>query len=315
MLGYEPRTNIATEIDRRRDLSYDAFAAEYLHASKPVIITDALSRWKALDRWTPEFFRREFGEMKFVVNGREAGQEKYSGGDVREYTMAEFVGAVLVSTNECPAPYFRNKVLRDVFPSLVKDIDPLPEYCYPNWLPESYVVKHVRTVLNRGAAIEIYIGGKGSAFPVLHYDGAGTHAFLMQIYGRKQFIVFSPDQERYLYPSPEKLNLSLIDSVENPDLGRFPLFAKAVPTTFTLEPGEMLFVPAHWWHTTKMLTPSITISANVLNQSNWQELVEFVTRRQHNPFVSLASRIYLTAAGARRSWRDRGWQPRTRAVN
>jgi hypothetical protein len=315
MLGYEARTNIATEIDRRQDLSYDAFAAEYLYASKPVIITDALSRWKALDRWTPEFFRQEFGEMKFVVNGREAGQEKYSGGDVREYTMAEFVGAVLVSTNECPAPYFRNKVLRDVFPSLVKDIDPLPEYCYPNWLPESYLVKHVRTVLNRGAAIELYIGGKGSAFPVLHYDGAGTHAFLMQIYGRKQFIVFSPDQERYLYPSAEKLNLSLIDNVENPDLGRFPLFAKAVPTTFTLEPGEMLFVPAHWWHTTKMLTPSITISANVLNQSNWQELVEFVTRRQHNPFVSLSSRIYLTAAGAWRSRRDRGWQPRARAVN
>ena len=111
---------------------------------------------------------------------------------------------------------------------------------------------------------------------MLHYDGAGTHAFLMQIYGRKKFVIYPPDQERYLYPSPQKQNLSMINNVDKPDLDRFPLFAKATPITFVLEPGELLFIPSHWWHTTQMLTPSISVSINTVNQSNWHELVKFV---------------------------------------
>jgi ribosomal protein L16 Arg81 hydroxylase len=175
------------------------------------------------------------------------------------------------------------------------------------------MVKYVGEVLNRGAALEIYIGGQGGAFPVLHYDGAGAHAFLMQVYGRKQFIIYPPSQEKFLYPSPEKENLSLINSVDNPDLAKFPLFAQAEPTVFILEPGEMLFIPSHWWHTTKMLTPSISISANVVNQSNWHELVTFVSMRRRNPLISFASRVYLTGAGAKRSWRDRNWRKRALA--
>jgi hypothetical protein len=59
-----------------------------------------------------------------------------------------------------------------------------------------------------------------------------------------------------------------------------------------------------------MLTPSISISANVVNQSNWRALVDFVAMRRRNPLASLASRVYLTGAGTWRSWRDRNWEKR-----
>src|ERR1700682_5246136 len=296
-----------TEIDHREKLSYEQFAKEYLYANKPVVITDALRDWKAVRRWTPEFFKQEFGSMKFTLEDK-----KYKGQDNGsvEYTMDRFIDRVLSSTAENPAPYFRNQILYDLFPSLKQDIPPLPEYFLPNWLPDHYMVKYVSEVLNRGAALELYIGGKGAAFPVLHYDGAGTHAFLMQVYGKKQFIIYSPVQEQFLYPSQEKQNNSLINSVDNPDLKQFPLFAKAQPTIFVLEPGELLFIPSHWWHTTKMLTACISVSANVVNQSNWHELVNFVSMRRQNPLGSFASRMYLTGAGAKRSWRDREWRKR-----
>src|ERR1700736_4628066 len=114
-------------------------------------------------------------------------------------------------SEENPAPYFRNQILYDLFPSLKEDIEPLPEYFQPNWLPDHYMVKYVGEVLNRGAALELDISGKGAVFPVLHYDGAATHAFLMHVYGQKQFIMYSPAQEQFLYPSPEKQNISLIN--------------------------------------------------------------------------------------------------------
>jgi hypothetical protein len=48
----------------------------------------------------------------------------------------------------------------------------------------------------------------------------------------------------------------------------------------------------------------------VVNQSNWHELVNFVSMRRRNPLVSFASRMYLTGAGAKRAWRDREWRKR-----
>jgi histone arginine demethylase JMJD6 len=306
---------VKLEIERRERLSYEEFAESYLYPLKPVIVTDALRQWKAVGRWTPEFFKQEFGQMKFKMADALKSKASYKGdsGEV-EFTMGTFIDRVLESTKENPAPYFRNRVLYDLFPSLKDDIQPLPEYFQPNWLPEHFLVKYVQEVLNRGAAIELYIGGTGAGFPVLHYDGAGTHAFLMQIYGRKEFIVYPPDQEAFLYPSSEKINLSSLNDLDCPDLEKFPLFAKAQATNFVLEPGELLFIPSHWWHTTRMLTPCISVSINVLNQSNWKELVTFVAKGRRNPVVSFGSRVYLHCAGAWRSYRDRDWRKKAQKV-
>jgi hypothetical protein len=286
------------EIEYRSNLSYAEFVERYMLPHKPVVITDAIQKWKALSRWSPEFFKTEFGDMQFTIETGFGKQGK------TDFTMAQFIDAVLSSTEEHPAPYFRNRVLADEFPTLQQDIEPLPEYFFPNWLPDRYLVKAVRQVFNRGAAIELYIGGRGGSFPVLHYDGAASHAFLMQIYGRKQFILYPPEQEPFLYPSKDKQNISTINSIEKPDLDRFPLFAKAVPTTFVLEPGATVFIPTRWWHTTCMLTPCITVSVNTVNQSNWQALIDYGITKQRNPLMAFAIRWYLTRAGMWRTWRD-----------
>jgi len=300
----------AFTIERRGQLSYGEFARQYLYPLRPVIVTDALNSWPAVQRWTPEFFKHEFGTVEFSTYGAE--YEKYEASAVNPSTfiLSDYIDRVVSSTEKQPVPYLRNKILAEVFPSLTKDVSPLPQYLFPNWLGEPYLVRHVRSVLNRGAALELFIGGVGSTFPVLHYDNAGTHAFLMQIYGRKEFILYPPDQENFLYPMPGQRNHSLIRDISHPDLVAYPLFASATPTRFVLEPGELLFIPCHWWHTTKMLTPSITVAANVLNASNWHELVQFVAMRRRNVLVSIASRAYLIGAGAWRSWRDREWRQR-----
>jgi histone arginine demethylase JMJD6 len=300
----------AGQIERRANLSYAEFSDRYQYANRPVIVTDALRKWKAISRWTPEFFRTEFADMKFEI---EPGKNGAGYGENRaakvSFTMRDFIDRVLASSDEDPAPYFRNRVLSDVFPMLKSDIEPMPEYCLPNWLLDRYLVKRFHAVLNSWAVAEIFIGGWGGTFPVLHYDHGGLHTFLMQIHGRKNYVIFSPDQTRFMYPTQERPNHSAVNSVFEPDLRRFPLFAQAVPISFVLEPGEMMFLPSCWWHTAKMLTPSITLSINTLNHSNWHALVN--TKRS-NPLVAAASRVYLTGAGAWRAWRDRDWNRRGR---
>ncbi len=287
------------EIERRANISYQDFVKEYESCNKPVIITDALRRWKAVGKWTPEFFKREFGNRNLAIDKVAWG--KYNGDSGREVTMGSFVDRVLESTEEKPAPYLRNQNLLDLFPSLMQDIEPMSEYCFPNWLPEPYLAKNLQRAFREHSEVQFYFGGKGGSFPYLHFDVLATHAFLMEIYGRKQFILFSPDQEKYLYRNLK--NYSHVENVENPDLQKFPLFAKAEPTVFVLEPGELLFVPSRWWHTTKMLTACISVSLNVVNNSNWDALTEWVASGR-KPALRFPSRVYLNIAGLLRSRRD-----------
>ncbi len=71
-----------------------------------------------------------------IPKGKTAYQGQGNG--AVEYTMDRFIDRVLSSTEADPAPYFRNQVLYELFPTLKDDIQPLPEYFQPNWLPDHY---------------------------------------------------------------------------------------------------------------------------------------------------------------------------------
>ena len=289
------------QVERRANLSYEDFVKEYVSVNKPVVLTDALRDWKAVGRWTPEFFKREFGKKTIDIN-KVAWTERAGSPQKASATVAQFVESILESSDERPAPYLRNQNLCDLFPALMQDVSPLPKYFAPNWLPESYTLKNLQRVFREHSEMQFYFGGKGGSFPSLHFDVLASHAFLMQIYGQKRFIIYSPDQQPYLYLQPNSRNHSQVN-VENPDLEKFPLFAKAKPTIFVLEPGELLFVPSGWWHTTKMLTPCISVSLNVVNKSNWKPLTKWVCDGR-KPLLRIPSRLYLNAAGSWRSRRD-----------
>jgi histone arginine demethylase JMJD6 len=245
------------DIDRRCCLPYDDFAREYLYPKKPVIISGALPAWRALDKWTPDYFKQTFGARNLTVDGK-------------KYKMADFVDRVNSSTSENPAPYLRNAVIDQFLPELLADIAPQPPYFFPNWLDGKFS-RALRSRLHDGSP-ELYIGGAGAKFPFLHFDSYHTHAFLTQIYGVKEYTAFPEDQTHLIYVDPHQYNASQIPDIENPDYDKFPLFAQAVPMRFRLHPGEILFIPGGLWHTAKMLTPSISISVNRANASNWSTL-------------------------------------------
>jgi histone arginine demethylase JMJD6 len=206
--------------------------------------------------------------------------------------MGELIDKINCSSATNPAPYLRNNVFRTTFPELVEDIQPLPPYFAPNWLDRNFLLPKLQQIMKRGSEIEIYIGGAGAGFPVLHYDAYHTHAFLMQVYGRKKFYVYAPEQAPFLYTLKDVPSVSAVNDVENPDLAKFPLFAQAVPTVFVLEPGELLFVPSQWWHTTKMLSPSISLSINTVNRTNWDGLCSDLANSRGR-LTRLAVALYL----------------------
>lgn len=270
-------------IDRRQGMSYGEFERDYLIPLRPVIVTDAMKSWPALGKWSPRFFRDHHGDIPITIEGRAT-------------TLGAMMEWIEASSMERPAPYLRNQRLADWPRSLRADVSPLPVYTQPNWLESPLFVRR-RSL----SSFEIYFGGRGTRFPMLHYDGLHTHAFLMEIYGEKEFWCYSPDQAPYMYPREGlEQNKSMVDDVEHPDLERFPLFAKTVCTRLVLRPGEMLFVPGGWWHTTRLLGPAISVSISCANAANWRDFARdygMGLGNKRGRVVGRAATVYLDLLG------------------
>jgi hypothetical protein len=96
----------------------------------------------------------------------------------------------------------------------------------------------------------IWIGNRTTA--TAHYDM--SHNLAVCVAGRRSFTLFPPDQITNLYPGPLEPTpggqvVSMVD-FRAPDLDLFPNFADAlaVGEVAELEPGDVLFYPALWWH-------------------------------------------------------------------
>ena len=270
-------------IERRHDLAYDEFMRCYLIPRKPVIVTGALTGWKALSDWTPEFFKRRYGAKEVRIAGA-------------PWTLGAYIDRVLTSSPGDPAPYLKDQIIRELDPELARDLQPFIDYVFPNWLRGSYLSGSVNASLNRPAEVELFIGGAGTRLGELHYDYAHCHVALCLLSGRKQFTVFAPDQTQYLYAQGM---LSQIKDIENPDIDRFPLFAQARSITFVQEAGETLLLPTGWWHTTRLLTTCVAVALNFANASNWRDVVDDVCTpvRARRPLSGSMLHLYLRLLG------------------
>ncbi|XP_059823668.1 HSPB1-associated protein 1 homolog isoform X4 [Hypanus sabinus] len=155
--------------------------------------------------------------------------------------------------------------------------------CYPRDVVESVYILTVRFLASThtldiiwsdfgfpgrdGRDSTLWIGSEAANTPC-HLDSYGCN-LVLQVQGRKRWHLFPPEDTCFLYPTRIPYEESSVFSsvnVVNPDLKHFPRFRRARPYVVNLCPGEVLFVPRHWWHYVESLDP-VTISIN-----SWIEL-------------------------------------------
>ncbi len=275
---------MSIEIERRSNLTREEFQARYVAKSRPVILVDAIDHWPARGKWNLDYFETQFAQKQVTF-------------DQATWRVGDFIKQLKQFSGDGPAPYLKEVKLDEQFPELWADVGDLV-LARGNRLTSRFLPFSMR--IDRGI-IAVFIGTKGSGFRQLHWDYSYLHVFISQVCGGKDAILFSPRDTPYLYPNPEYENKSMIPDPFDVDTRAFPEFSHATPTRVTIGEGETLFLPAGWWHATRITEPSIAIAESTLDQFNWNIRKNWYLQRYEKEHVSAlkckALNVYLELVG------------------
>jgi hypothetical protein len=270
----------ASTVQRVTQLGADVFLSDYLLKNQPVIISDAMRDWAAPKKWTPEFLAARFGNEQVQVYGdlfrlmkisslSEYLNRYFGRGTSRDAHLADSVPYVrwyshLVADERVPWS-------DDVFGQVKGD------WSRPYFFPaDSFVLPYcgptesIDPSLDWFPARGLFISARGGRTR-LHADPWCSDALLCQIYGEKEFVMYDPAQGPYLSKGSRSVD------VEAPDLQEFPDFPRArVAARDVLRPGEVLLVPAGWFHHFKSTTDSISLTWNFVHLSRLREFLAYL---------------------------------------
>ena len=165
----------------------------------------------------------------------------------------------------------------------------LKDWSYPPFIEDSLAHDTSQYVEGHGQLIDyskLFCGVPGCRTR-LHFDNLQTHAWLAQIQGRKQFLLFSPaDSEKLRLHHWEEasydgegLRRSFDPKDGMPDKSIYEdLVQKTTPFLCIVEPGELIVIPRNWWHYALCLDVCVTLMRNFANSTNADHFRQAITR-------------------------------------
>jgi hypothetical protein len=203
----------------------------------PFLITGLVERWP-LAALTPQDLRERFGDAPVRARvGDYVGTAFAPDRAMRDMTMREYLDLTDLgaAAGDSLPPYVGNLELRA-----------LNALCHwPGWF-------------DKMGPPRFWLGPAGTVTP-LHCDYDDN--IFAQVWGRKRITLVPPHHDAFLYV--REANPVLFGSPfdpEAPDFGRYPLARQACLIECIVESGELLYVPAGWYHQVRALNFSLSVN-------------------------------------------------------
>jgi Cupin-like domain len=241
-------------LDRRAGLSPEDFFEHHYCANKPVVLTDVVSSWPAMGRWTLDDFESRFGDVEVEVmagRDRDPACDSHFEAHRTKLTMRQFVGRIRTTRGTASNDLYmvaQNRTMeRGAMRELLQDIV----------LPEGLL-----DPARLAGACSLWVGPAGTVTP-LHHDQ--NNILFCQVVGNKR-VRLVPPFEVAMFDSLESI-YSPIDPTVTVD-ERHPALADLAVIDLTLEAGEALFIPVGWFHHVTSLSESISMSFTGFRRAN-----------------------------------------------
>jgi lysine-specific demethylase 8 len=247
--------SIVGQVERLEQPSVAEFQQQIAERNAPLVLGGVAKNWQARGILTPQKIKKFFGDV--VVNVRETDNEldmffsdDSFGANRRRYMkIKEYIDLICSkeSFDERP-PYLAN---------IDFDLPQGRQYlhqvktllAFPNYFRDGYT----------GSSVCLWIAAPGQKSSIHNDNYYNLNA---QIYGKKSYLLYSPDQHDLLYA--EKINdtcwASRVDP-QQPDLTNYPRYGEAQAIQAVLDEGDILYIPIFWFH--QALAHTVSISTNM----------------------------------------------------
>jgi len=223
------------------------FSDSYFKPLLPLVIQDLAKSWPASKKWSPDFFREQYGNKQVkVYDDSFVAAGKHYMSKHKTIPLKQYIDTIMTSSQNLRMFLYN---IKSEIPELVDDIT-FPTLI--NGLSRNFVF--------------MFFGCKGSVTQ-MHFDIDMSHVFHTAMYGKKTVYLFPYEQGRNLHRYPFTCR-SYVD-VERPDFEQYPGLKDAQGYKVELEPGETLYIPSGYWHHFVYDEPGYSVSLRCTN-STWQ---------------------------------------------
>lgn len=261
----ENRIKSAINVDVVENCSRKEFCQEIQPKRKPCILK-GIDIGQCKEKWTVDYLCKNGGDIPVKIHVSETPQMNFITKNYA-YRTLPFNELVKRASENIHSKYFISEyeyyylrslgadVRKDVadvkrqFPHLSDDI------IFPCFFPEDSFFSSVFRIASE--KLQLWT----------HYDIMDN--LLIQVKGKKRVILFPPTDVENLYLQGDK---STITNIDEPDLKTYPLFANAQRYEAILESGDILFIPALWFH--NVIAQDFGIAVNVFWKNLTHELYD-----------------------------------------
>lgn len=248
------------EIERVKTISQKDFYNNYFKPQKPVVIEQLTADWPAYQKWHLQYIKEVAGDK--IVPLYDDRPVSYKDGFNEAHAKMKMSDYIDLLNSE-PTAY------RIFLYNLMKEVPELQnDFKWPD-----LGIKLIKQLPM------LFFGGENSKV-FMHFDIDYSNILHFHFHGKKQCILFAPDQTKYMYKIPHSLISREDIDFDNPDYDKFPALKQAKGFITNLEHGEMMYMPEGYWHYMKYVTPGFSMSLRSIPKQP-----KFLAKAVYNIFI------------------------------
>jgi Cupin-like domain len=252
-------------IPRLSNLTESDFSSKWANA--PFILTDQVPKWPISKTWNTDYLLQHFPGVKFRAESL-------------DWTLEKYVTYMRNTQDESPLYLFDRSFVSNL--KLSSNPGSSADFWTPYCFGEDFF-SHLST--DRPDSTWLILG-PGRSGSTLHVDPNGTSAWNAVLQGSKYWLMFPPPDQGHDYPPGvivSKDASEITAPVSIPEyLLSFHEMARNVPGVKEgiCRAGEMIYVPAGWFHLVWNLDEGLAVTGNFVHKSRLPDVLMFMSNKR-----------------------------------